>query len=69
MGDFCDFDLADRISRKRTTMNAKGSPKTTPAVGSTAHVTFSPPPRPVRMKRYARVLLLFLILLLVVDVG
>src|ERR1700682_207051 len=51
-------------------MNAKASSlKTTPAVGTNAHVTFSPTPRPVRMKRYARVLLLFLVFLLVVDVG
>jgi hypothetical protein len=50
-------------------MNAKASSLKTPAVGTNAHLTFSPTPRPVRMKRYARALLLFLVLLVVLDVG
>jgi hypothetical protein len=70
MGDFWDFDLDDRISCKRTTMNAKASSlKIAPAVGTDVHLTFSPTPRPVRMKRYARVFLSFLVLLVIVDVG
>ena len=51
-------------------MYEKTSPvKTTLAAGADAHLTFSPTPRPVRMKRDARALLLFLILLLVVEAG
>jgi hypothetical protein len=51
-------------------MNAKASSmKSAHTVRTDAHVTFSATPRPVRMKRYARVLLLFLVLLLVVEVG
>ena len=51
-------------------MGAKApSLKTALTVGTDGHVEFSATPRPVRMKRYARVLLLFLVLLLVVDVG
>jgi hypothetical protein len=69
-GDFSHFDLDDRIASKRTTMQAKASSLKDPlTVRTYAHVAFSATPRPVRMKRYARVLLLFLILLLVVEVG
>jgi hypothetical protein len=51
-------------------MSAKvSSLKTAHAVGMDGHVAFLGTPRPVRMKRYARVLLLFLVFLLVVDVG
>jgi hypothetical protein len=51
-------------------MNAKASSlKAALTVRMDAHLAFSATPRPVRMKRYARVLLLFLVLLLILEVG
>jgi hypothetical protein len=64
------LEKANRENGGRTTMSAKASSmKTALTVGTDGHVAFSATPRPVRMKRYARVLLLFLVLLLVLDVG